>query len=102
MMDYEYIKCRWDTLADDEPMLLFYEIDQSRNRLAVRVAEVFSGGKVRQVFGEGVGYDYGVTISTVEEINADPQFFAVKISRDEFEEAYGAALYSGDIDFHID
>ncbi|MCR5123323.1 MAG: hypothetical protein K6B74_13005 [Ruminococcus sp.] len=99
MTDHEYIKCRWESISDDEPVLLFYEIDPSRGRLAVRVAEVFSGGEVRQVFGEGVGYDYGVTIPTVEEINADPQFFAEKISRDEFEEIYGAAMYQGKSDF---
>lgn len=38
-------------------------------------------------------------VPTIEEINREPEFYALNISGDEFESVYSAEIYSESIDF---
>ena len=74
MDKFEYIKWFWKHNYNDTPILLFYEIDLENERYATR-------------------------IPTIDEINLEPEFFAVISSKEEFENVYKSEKYAGEINF---
>ena len=80
MEKYEYIKCFWKYIDDETPVLLFYEVDLENERYATRMAEVFCDGCVRRVIEEGFEFVTEAAIPQVDEINSEPEFFALIIS----------------------
>lgn len=99
MNKFEYIKWFWKYIDDETPILLFYEIDLKNERYATRMTEVFSDKKAVPVTEEGFEFITEAPVPTIEEINKEPDFFAVVISKEEFENAYKSEIYSGDISF---
>jgi hypothetical protein len=89
----DYIKVKWLHTNPDEPILLYSELDG--DRWEVRKVEVFADGKI------GIASATEATSSTrtmlgiapvppLDEIATDPEFQPVKITKDEFEEAWSA------------
>lgn len=99
MNKFEYVKWFWKYIDDETPILLFYEIDLENERYATRMTEVFSDKKAVPVIEEGFEFITEAPVPTIEEINKEPEFFAVVISKEEFENAYKSEIYSGDISF---
>lgn len=99
MNKFEYIKWFWKYIDDETPILLFYEIDLENERYATRMTEVFSDKKAVPVIEEGFEFITEAPVPTIDEINKEPEFFAVVISKEEFENAYKSEIYSGDISF---
>lgn len=99
MNKFEYIKWFWKYIDDETPILLFYEIDLENERYATRMIEVFSDKKAVPVIEEGFEFITEAPVPTIDEINKETEFFAVVISKEEFENAYKSEIYSGDISF---
>lgn len=96
MTELEYIKWHWKHDYEDEPILLFYEVDLANERYATRLVEVFTDGSVKPYIEEGVEYVTEAPVPTVEEINRDEEFEAEIITKDEFERVYSLSRYTGD------
>ena len=81
----EYICVKWIHNLDNEPILLYSEIDFSRKE--VRKIEIFKDGTVGyadillEINGSRLSEG---KIPTIEEISIDSQFIPHKISREEF------------------
>lgn len=99
MNKFEYIKWFWKYIDDETPILLFYEIDLVNERYATRMTEVFSDKKAVPVTEKGFEFITEAPVPTIDEINKEPEFFALVISKEEFENAYKSEIYSGDISF---
>ncbi len=103
MNRFEYIKWFWKHNFpfhnNDTPILLFYEIDLENERYATRMIEVFSDKRAIPVIEDGFDYITEEPIPTIDEINIDPDFFAVIISKEEFENVYKSDKYVGNISF---
>lgn len=99
MNKFEYIKWFWKYIDDDTPILLFYEIDLENERYATRITEVFSDKRVIPVIENGFDYVTEAPVPTIDEINKEPEFFAVIISKEEFENVYKTENYAGEISF---
>lgn len=100
MDKFEYIKWFWKFIDDDTPVLLFYEVDLENERYATRMTEVFSDYSIRPViWDDGVPFVTEAPVPTIEEINQDSEFYAMTISREEFESVYHAKTYPGSIAF---
>lgn len=95
---YEYIKCFWKYIDEETPVLLFYEVDLENERYATRMTEVFSDRRAVPV-DEGYAFVTEAPVPTVDEINQKDEFFAMVISREEFEEIYQSSIYLGKITF---
>ena len=101
MNRFEYIKCFWKYIDDETPVLLFYEIDTENERYATRMTEVFSDKRAIPVIENGFDFITEAPVPTTDEINKDPQFNAVIISKEEFENAYISEEYAGELGFPI-
>lgn len=101
MMDkYEYIKFYFRTSDKEMPAVFFYEVDRDNERYAARMAEVYSDRTVKPIVEEGFEFITEAPVGTVEEINEeDVDFFAQRISKEEFEDVYHSKKYFGNIDF---
>lgn len=99
MNKVEYIKCFWEYIDDETPILLFYEVDLENERYATRMVEVLPNRKVNAVTEEGFDYITEAPVPVIEEMNQEPEFFAEIISKDEFEKVYGCEYYVGNIVF---
>ena len=100
MNKFEYIKWFWKYTDDETPVLLFYEVDLENERYARRMTEVFPDRSVSRVIPEE-GFDFvtEAPVPTVDEINKESEFYAIIISRKEFDNVYNAEKYLGNIDF---
>jgi len=96
---FEYIKCFWKYIDDDTPILLFYEIDLENERYATRMTEVFSDRRAIPVIEKGFNYITEAPVPTIDEISRELEFFAVIISKEEFENTYKTDKYAGEISF---
>jgi len=82
----KYIHCLWIHTYTDEPVVLVSEVDD--RWFEVRKVEMWRSGKLgwadeSSSFGET---ELSVSsLDSLEEINSDPQFSAVEISREDFE-----------------
>ena len=89
----EYIKVIWYHNFIDEPVELYYEVDYSRNEL--RKVELYANGAVGYA---SLNSHYNGSfpskdqIPTIEDINKDNQFSAMKICKNEFEEIWIYAI----------
>lgn len=100
MNKFEYIKCFWNDTDDETPVLLFYEVDPENERYARRMTEVFPDRSVRRaILEEGFDFVTEAPVPTVDEINKGSEFYAIIISREEFDSVYDAEKYSGEITF---
>ena len=84
MERYEYIKCNWNYIDDETPVILFYEVDLENERYARRMIEVFSNGRISL---------------EVDEINQDEDFLAQVITKEEFEKTYQLHEYFENLGF---
>lgn len=99
MCKYEYIKFYWKYIDDDTPILIFYEIDLEADRYATRMVEVFWDRKVHPIVESGFDYITEAPVPKIDDINADEDFFAEIITKEQFENVYYTDIYSGEIDF---
>ena len=99
MKQFEYIKWFWKHNNDDLPNLLFYEIDLESERYAARMIEVYADKSVIPVIEKGFDFITEAPVPAIDEINIEPDFYAVMISKEEFENVYQSAKYAGDISF---
>ncbi len=85
----EYFKATWIHDLDEEPILFYSELDNSRNE--VRKVEIYrdeSFGLADSSFEFG-GAKLGLEpVPSINEINSDPEFIAQIISKEEFEEVW--------------
>jgi uncharacterized protein DUF6881 len=82
----EYVKVSWIHDFEDEPILLYSELDLSRHE--IRKIEIYKDGS----FGlASFNYEFGGTLLSSEpvpdttEIGKDPQFIVHETSKEEFE-----------------
>lgn len=99
MNKFEYIKWFWKHNNDDFPNLLFYEIDLENERYATRMIEVFSDKRAIPVIEKGFDFITEEPVPTIDEINIEPEFYAMIISKEEFENVYKSEKYAGYIIF---
>jgi uncharacterized Zn finger protein len=99
MTDMEYIEVCWIHDFEDEPQVLYHEIDSKRNE--IRKIEIYADGsfgiasKIKSFGGAELSIE---EIPTIEEINSDSQFKAKKIDKLEFEEQW--SNYESFLNFH--
>lgn len=86
-------------MDDETPVLLFYEVDLENERYATRMIEIYSDKSVNIVVEEEFDFITEAPVPTIEEINREPEFYALNISGDEFESVYSVEIYSESIDF---
>lgn len=96
---FEYIRCYWNDTDEENPVVLFYEVDLENERYATRLIEVFADRKAVPVIEEGFEFVTEQPVPNIEEINREDQFFAEIISKEEFEKVYSSREYQGDIRF---
>ncbi len=85
----EYFKCKWVHNLQDEPILLFSELDE--DRYETRKIEIFRNNKIgyADVAEHSKNTDLGVLpVPPLEEINKSEEFEAVHISKEEFEQIW--------------
>ena len=99
MKRFEYIKWFWKHSYNDTPVVLFYEINTENERYATRMIEVYNDRRSVPVIEEGFEFITESTIPVPGEINTAPEFFAVNITKEEFEAVYHSDRYDGDISF---
>ncbi|MBA2343478.1 MAG: hypothetical protein H0V83_00070 [Rubrobacter sp.] len=91
-MSPTYIRCEWVHDFEDEPYLLYYELDDER--YVTRNIEIFKDDRVIRA-GEALERNLTVLsdqpVPTIEEINAQEAFRAQETAAQEFEEAWRAA-----------
>ena len=96
----EYMKVFMEYESDDMPVLYFYEVDLATERLANRAIEIFINRQVKQIEDLYHGVIEIVPVPTVEELNAKvwgDGFFALEITKEEFEKIWNSAVYHGKI-----
>ncbi len=96
----EYIQLFMEYESDDMPMVYFYEVDLKDNRFALREMEVFADRTVK--FYNDLYRDVieACPIPTVDELNTKvwgEGFYAVIISREEFNEIWNTGIYRGNL-----
>lgn len=99
MQKFEYVKCYWKYIDDETPVILFYEVDLENERYATRMAEVFADKRIIPVIEKGFEFITEAPIPPINEINADNEFFAEIIQKEEFENVYRSLTYSGSVKF---
>lgn len=97
--NYEYIKWYWNHTDNEYAVIIFYELDLENERYATRMAEVFSDRSIVPVIEERFDFITEGPVPKIDEINANPEYYAEIISKEEFETVYIANRYDGDISF---
>ncbi len=92
-LSVKYLKVQWIHNFDDEPVMLYSEIDINRNE--VRKIEIYKDGTVG--YADKVSEYNGSLLSelpmpTLREIASDSQFRPKEILKHEFEEMWTKAL----------
>ena len=85
----EYISVIWKHSHRDEPVRLVSELDEER--FEIRKLEFFPDGSVgfASMEGESAGTRLGeVTVPPLAEINEDPEFESVAITKNEFDQLW--------------
>ena len=96
---FEYIKCYWQYIDEETPVILFYEVDLDNERYATRLTEVFVNKQVVPFLEAGYDFVTEAPVPLIEEINQEDEFFAERISPAEFEAVYNACVYDGEVYF---
>lgn len=94
MGKFEYIKWRGIQKDKDDDFILFYEVDLDNDRYATRMIEIHKDGSVNPIEEEGFEFITEAPVPTIEEINAEPEWYAEPISEGEFEEIYVSSHYT--------
>jgi hypothetical protein len=86
----DYVRVEWRHDDPDDPVVLFAERDD--DRWEVRKVDVFRDGSLIRADADtddAAGTALGqIPTPPLDEINADPHFAAVSISREEFEDQW--------------
>jgi hypothetical protein len=89
-----YIHCLWIHNFVDEPVVLVSELDE--NRFETRKVEYWRDGRVNladENTPENNVVQLGLyPIDSLEDINSDRQFYAVEITKEDFERHWSLAL----------
>ncbi len=88
-----YIKVRWKHNFQDEPVLLFSELDGSRNE--IRKVEIFRNeimGYADEKISRNGTFLSECEIPDLRVINEDVQFEGVEICKEEFEKIWEIAI----------
>ena len=100
----EYLKCFWYHSYEDSSVILFYEIDETEERYARRLVEVFSDRQIKRADNEGFEFITEVPVPTPEQINKmscsdKPEWFALTITKEEFEQVWAmdGQIYTGNL-----
>ena len=94
----EYMKVFMEYESDDMPVLYFYEVDLANERLARRAIEIFINRRVKRIKDLYHGVIEIVPLPTVDELNEKvwgDGFFALEITKEEFEKIWNSAVYYG-------
>lgn len=100
----EYIKLYWKHELDEEPVIIFYEVNLNDDRLALRSIEIFADKSTRNIddiYDEVIEI---IPIPTIEEFNSHlwgEEFYAVLVSKKDFEELWNTHIYNGNLDADI-
>lgn len=99
----EYIKCFWQYIDRNTPVLCFYEVDEEEERYTRRNIDIFIDGNVEKL-GENEEFVSEAPCPTIEEINEMDEFKAFSITRQEFEDIWNqnSHKYMGKLDFPED
>jgi hypothetical protein len=87
-----YVACRWHHDLDDEPVLLYEELDADRYETR-KVHEYRDGRLVRS---DRIALELGTSLSpealpSVSEIEAQPEFTVLPLTAEEFETVWAKA-----------
>lgn len=101
----EYIQVFMEYESVDMPLVYFYEVDLSEGRFAHRAMEVFTSRKVHHMKDLYSDVIEKLPIPTLDELNTGvwgEDFYAVLISREDFERVWKTGMYSGSLtSFHL-
>lgn len=98
--DIEYIQLFMQYESDDIPMVFYYEVDLKDDRFALREIRVFANRAVKLDDDPYSDVIEMCPIPTVDELNAKvwgEGFYAVIISREEFNEIWNTGIYRGNL-----
>jgi hypothetical protein len=87
-----YFAVRWDHDHDDEPVVLYEELDDERQE--TRKVHQYRGGSLERT--DQIALERRTSLSYAQvpdtaEIDADPEFTVLPLSRDEFEGVWDRA-----------
>lgn len=89
----EYIKLFWEHDLEDEPVVIYYEVDVENERMAVRSIDLFRNGETENISDFYRDVIEILPIPTAEAFNAGEYgqvFRACLITREEFEKVWNA------------
>ena len=92
-----YIRVSWEHSFLDEPIEIYSEFDH--DRWETRKVEIFRDGSASYASSSratGSSRLAEVRVRSLEEINSDPQFRAVELTGEEFEEVWERATTQGE------
>ena len=96
----ENIKLFWEDAPEGEPLVILYEVDTKKERLALRSIDIFADGRTRNIPDLYDGVIEVLPIPTAEEFNAHvwgEEFRACIIEKAEFEsiwEKYSRSVWT--------
>jgi len=89
----QYLKIRWKHKLEDEPVLIYSELDEAR--METRKVEIFADGTKGYASGtEANGFTMlgEEPVPTTADIASDPEFFPEEITQAEFEKVWSEAV----------
>ena len=89
----QYLKCRWIHNFDDEPILIYSELDNDRFEL--KKIHIYRNGEIGYAYQEIEFLDTRlgeVPVPEIEEIRADPQFVPEYIAEEEFQKIWNEKI----------
>jgi hypothetical protein len=92
-----YIRVKWIHAYPDEPIEIYSEFDE--DRWETRKIEIFRDGTASYASStehSETSILAEVPISSLKEINSDPQFQAVEITQDEFQQLWVRVVQKGE------
>jgi hypothetical protein len=88
-----YLKSTWNHNDPDDPSLLLSELDL--DRWEIRKIEIYSDGRrdyADNNHSTGKTFIAEMQIPSLDEINSDPEFSAVEITKEEFEKMWNEVI----------
>lgn len=80
----EYIKCFWNYIDNETPIICFYEVDNNNERYITRVIDIFYDGSIKTTV-DYVNFVSEAPCPTIDEINEMDEFYSYNIDKEEFE-----------------
>ncbi|MEE0264042.1 MAG: hypothetical protein UD936_00290 [Acutalibacteraceae bacterium] len=100
MGNFEYIKLFWSHNFDDEPVIILYEVNLDDDRFAKRSVDIFADREIKNINNLYDGAIEAVPVATVQDFNSGvfgKEFYACKITGEEFEKIWNSHFYTGDL-----